>query len=319
MTASAAVRTATPRAQSPFDLADHATYCRWRERKLAEAPTSPVELEVPLADLAHPTAEETAAVLDRCARANMAIYRTTATGDDTPDLRGAVLAMARHFGLADYETHRSAGVDGIVALEVSDAPTQTDFIPYTTRALGWHTDGYYTYESPARLIRAMVLHCVRSAKEGGETALVDQEILYLRLRDESPDLVAALMHPQAMTIPAHIESDGRERPANAGPVFIVDPDTGALNMRFTIRKRHIVWRDDAATRAAVAMLERIMQEDSHVVCCRLAPGQGVICNNVPHLRTAFLDHEGAGRGRLLYRIRSYDRVGGSRAGADGGT
>lgn len=292
----------------PFSLHDDAAYCRWRARKLAEAPTSLNEIEVAVGDLAHPSGAETRAILACCRRANMAVYRAAEPVADTLEARARLIAFARHFGLTRYETHRSADVDGIVALEVSDAPSRTDFIPYTTRALGWHTDGYYTYEGPQRLIRSMLLHCVRAAKEGGDNALIDHDILYIRLRDEDPAYIAALMHPEAMTIPAHVEDDGRERPANVGPVFLIDPDTGLLNMRFTARKRNIAWRDDATTRAAVAALERILDSDPLVLRGRLEPGQGVICNNVPHLRTAFVDFEGDNVGRLLYRIRSYDRI-----------
>lgn len=299
---------------SPFSLDATAAYCRWRDRKLAEAPASLGELEVPVADLERPTAAESEAILDLCRRANMALYRAAEPVADTIEARAKLIAFARHFGLEHYETHRSADVDGMVALEVSDAPSRADFIPYTNRALGWHTDGYYTYEGPSRLIRAMLLHCVRAAREGGESALVDHDILYIRLREENPAYIAALMHPEAMTIPAHIEDDGRERPANVGPVFVVDPDTGALNMRFTARKRNITWRDDPVTKTAVATLERILDTDPLVLKGRLDPGQGVICNNVPHLRTAFVDAEGENKGRLLYRIRSYDRVRDTRTG-----
>lgn len=295
-------------ATSPFALESDAAYCRWRDAKLASATSRIEELSVAVADLARPTVREVQAVLALCARANMAFYRAHAPSGDSLATRRALVAFAHQLGLRQYESHRSAEHDGIVALEVSEAPKQADFIPYTTRALGWHTDGYYTYENPNRLIRSMVLHCVRPAREGGDSALIDHDIIYIRLRDQNPAYITALMHPEAMTIPAHIEADGRERQTNTGPVFLIDPDTGLLNMRFTARKRHIAWRDDAATRAAVVALERILEADPLVVRGRLGAGQGVICNNVPHLRTAFVDEPGEGNGRLLYRIRSYDRV-----------
>ena len=50
------------------------------------------------------------------------------------------------------------------------------------------------------------------------------------------------MRPDAMTIPANVEESGRARPDNPGPVFFVDPRSGALGMRFTARKRNVVWR-----------------------------------------------------------------------------
>jgi hypothetical protein len=42
---------------------------------------------------------------------------------------------------------------------------------------------------------------------------------------------------------------------------------------------------------------------------KLGPGDGVICNNVLHERIGFETDPGPGPGRLLYRIRSYDRIG----------
>ena len=37
----------------------------------------------------------------------------------------------------------------------------------------------------ARRIRSMILHCVRPAAEGGVNALMDHEMAYIALRDES--------------------------------------------------------------------------------------------------------------------------------------
>jgi alpha-ketoglutarate-dependent taurine dioxygenase len=149
----------------------------------------------------------------------------------------------------------------------------------------------------------MVLHCLRAADEGGENALMDPEIAYIRLRDENPDFIAALMHHRAMTIPAN----QGDRP---GPVFAVDPATGALHMRYTARARHIVWRDDPATRAAVAFLTGILAGDGPLRF-RLSPGQGLIANNVLHNRTGFSDNAEIGRARLLYRARYLDRIAGT--------
>jgi hypothetical protein len=154
----------------------------------------------------------------------------------------------------------------------------------------------------------MLLHCVRSAREGGDTGLLDHEIAYIRLRDENPDYIAALMHPEAMTIPANEEADGKTRIENTGPVFVIAPDTGKLTMRYTARKRHVRWREDAATQAAAGALERVMREDPLIMRTRLAPGEGVICNNVLHDRIGFETEQTSEPGRLLYRIRSYDRI-----------
>jgi hypothetical protein len=289
-----------------FSLAEDAAYRRWRDAKLSGYPRSPAQVTVEIADLAAPRDAETKAVLAACRAANMCLYRSRAPRADAPAARPAVAAFAGHLGLRRFEAHRSAAADGIVALEVAAEGPRRGYIPYTTRPMGWHTDGYYNFAGPERMVRAMLLHCVRDARAGGITGLLDPEIAYLRLRDENPAYVAALMHPQAMTIPASREEDGRMRAESAGPVLVVDQATGTLAMRYTARKREIRWRQDAATDSALSALERILREDPLVMRVRLAPGEGVVCNNVLHERSGF-EHE-PGCGRLLYRIRSYDLV-----------
>jgi len=291
-----------------FSLGDDRAYRRWRDTKLADYPRSPDELRVEVAELAAPTAAETQAILAACRRANTCLYRSSQHVGDAQGTRRALAAFARHFGLTQFEAHRSAEADGIVALEVVAQGGRLGYIPYTNRPIGWHTDGYYNYAGPARMIRSMLLHCVRSARDGGENGLLDHEIVYIRLRDDNPDHIAALMHPQAMTIPANEEANGRTRGENTGPVFVLDPATGELAMRYTARKRNIRWREDAATRAAVRALELVLSEDPHIMRIRLAPGEGVICNNVLHDRIGFDTGASDEPVRLIYRIRSYDRI-----------
>ena len=293
--------------RSVFSLGDEGAYRRWRDAKLANYPRSPDELTVDLSALAAPTPAETRAVLSACRQANMCLFRSRQHLDD-PATRRNLAAFAHHFGLLRFEAHRSAEVDGIVALEVAAEGGRLGYIPHTNRPLGWHTDGYYNFQGPARVIRSMLLYCVRSANDGGENGLLDHEIAYIRLRDENPDYIAALMHPEAMTIPANEEANGKTRAENVGPVFVLDPDTGGLAMRYTARKRNIRWREDAATQAAVYALECALNEDSLIMRIRLAPGEGVICNNVLHNRSGFEAGASSQPGRLLYRIRSYDRV-----------
>ena len=143
---------------------------------------------------------------------------------------------------------------------------------------------------------------------GGINRLLDPEIAYIRLRDEDPSLIAALMRSDTMTIPAGEAAGGRLRPDNAGPVVFVDPRSGALGMRFTARRRNVSWRDDPVTQRAVRSLLAVLRDDPLIVETRLAAGQGVICNNVLHDRSAF-----SGGSRLLYRVRYKDRVDGSGA------
>lgn len=235
----------------------------------------------------------------------MALY-SFPTGRDEQKLRGDLLSFGVRLGLTALEDHRSAEADGIVRIEAKDAGGRAGYIPYTDQPISWHTDGYYNFHGAGRSVQAMLLHCVRDAPAGGQNRLLDPEIAYIRLRDLDPALIAALMNPQAMTIPANIEADGRVRSANTGPVFFIDPATGALGMRFTARKRSISWHDDAATRCAAAALIGVLKSEPLMMQVRLAPGQGLICNNVLHDRAAFERNQASSR--LLFRIRYHGRI-----------
>lgn len=300
-------RGSPPAAGDPFDLAGDADYRRWRDWKLSCAPAAIEELYVEISDLANPTAAEREAIVAACRRSNMAVY-----GCRRPPHEGALEAALHSFaaalGLRRPEAHLCADEDGLTALQVAEGGRRGGYIPYSNRALGWHTDGYYNL--PGEQIRAVLLHCAADAADGGENALLDHEIAYIRLRDADPAYVSALMHPDAMTVPANREDGIEIRPARSGPVFSVDPATDALHMRFTSRARHIVWRDDPATRAAVEFVADLLAGGEPLVLRnRLAPGQGLIGNNVLHNRTGFEDDPG--RKRLVYRARYLNRVEGT--------
>ncbi len=289
---------------SPFDLDQHEAYERWRAAKLAAHPTRVDELVVDVVDPRRLTAHERAALLDRCARANMVVYRSPVTAEDKelPRLLGAQLGLQR------LDANWLADEDGIssiaVAADEEEGGPKGEFIPYTNKPIRWHTDGYY--HPQARRIEGMILHCVRNAGEGGVSGLVDHERLYLALRDANPGWVRALMAPDAMTIPARTDDSGVARPAQSGPVFYLRPD-GGLQMRYTARTRSIEWKDEPATRAAVAAIEQLLADNPPwVFRLLLQPGMGIVANNVPHERSAFADDPQ--RPRLLYRARYLDHV-----------
>lgn len=289
----------------PFDLDDDGAYKAWRERKLAAYPRTIENLTVEIADAAALTPAEHAAICERCALANMAVYRLAGPPRDERAQRAAVLALGPQLGLTAVEDHRSRDGDGLVAIEVVESGGRLGYIPYTSRPIAWHTDGYYNFHGPGHAVQAMLLHCVRDA-EGGDNRLLDHEIAYIRLRDEDPAHIAAMMHADAMAIPENVEPDGKVRPENVGPVFYIDPRSGALGMRYTARTRSIRWREDAATQRAVAALARILAEEPLTLTTRLRPGMGLICNNVLHDRTGFTP--GASGGRLIYRIRYHGLI-----------
>lgn len=287
-----------------FDLADDAAYAAWRSRKLGEHPRTLEELIVEVGDPRELTAAQRRAIVERCARANMAIYAGR-TGSD-PD-KEIPRRLGRQLGLLTLDGNYLADDDGISPIAVAEEGTRTVFIPYTTRPIKWHTDGYYN--PPDRRIRGMVLHCVQSAHEGGGNQLMDHEICYILLRDRDPEHIRALMAPDAMTIPLREEEGAVARGDRSGPVFSVDED-GCLHMRYTARTRSIAWKDDAATRAAVEALGAVLASDCpYIFRGRLEPGMGLVCNNVLHDRQAFANS--AQRKRLIYRARYYERVSGS--------
>ena len=286
---------------NPFDLDDERAYRVWREAKLGDAPRNADALMVELRDPAALTAAERAALIDRCARYNMALYRSPISGEH----KALPRELGRQLGLLNLDANWLADEDGISPITVRDgAGPAGGFIPYTNRAIKWHTDGYY---HPAqRGIRAMILHCVRPAASGGANHLLDHELAYIALRDADPAHVRALMAEDAMTIPARTDEDGVARPAQTGPVFSVDA-AGFVHMRYTARTRSIEWKAAPATRAALACLEALLGGDSpQVQRVRLEPGMGLVANNVLHDREAFIDDPQ--RPRLLYRARYLDRV-----------
>ncbi len=285
----------------PFDPEDSAAYAAWREAKLSHLPCPHQPL--PINDPRRLSEEEKLALLSRCRRYNFAIYefrQETAVGDKT-----AVFELGRQLGLVRLDANPCAGEDSISSIQLNSGRLHRAYIPYTQRPLNWHTDGYYN--PVERRIRGFILHCVRDADSGGDTALLDPDLAYIGVRDSDPLALRALMHPLALTVPPNNSTGGAVRGAVSGPVFSVDPVSGCLHMRYTARTRSVIWRRDRSTRHAAELLREILHDSSSLVVRRhLLPGQGVVCNNVLHSRTGFAD-DANGR-RLLYRARYHDRV-----------
>ncbi len=288
-------------AATPFDPANDTLYAEWRDKKLKGYPTTTADLLVELNDPRALSDSEYDALLMRIRKSNMALYVGKTGSDPDPEIP---LSLGRHFGLQRLDHNWLGDNSGLTSLTVVDSGTRQHYIPYTDRPIKWHTDGYY---NPAeRQIHGLLLHCVESAASGGENALMDHEIVYIQLRDRNPDYIRALMQPNVMTIPARIEQGGIARQEESGPVFALTPE-GELHMRFTERKRNIIWCDDPLAMEALAYLHELLCSDSpYILRGRLEPGMGLISNNILHDRTAFNDDHN--HKRLLYRARYYDRI-----------
>lgn len=290
-----------PSTPSPFNLEQDTVYREWRDRKLAGYPQRVEQLLVEVRDPRNLSENEYQALLQRCRKTNMALYASGTGNDPDPEI---ALALGRRFGLNRLDRNWLGDDSGLTSLTAVAGGVRQHYIPYTDRPIKWHTDGYYN--PPDRQIHGLLLHCVESAESGGENALLDHEIAYILLRDRNPDYIRVLTAPDAMTIPARTESGEVARETEPGPVFSLTSE-GELHMRFTERKRNIVWKQDPLTLEAVAYLKELLAGDSpYIFRGRLEPGMGLISNNVLHDRAGFRD--GDTSKRLLYRARYYDRI-----------
>ena len=166
----------------------------------------------------------------------------------------------------------------------------------------------------------MLLHCARPADEGGESKFMDHEVAYILLRDENPDYIKALMQEDVLTIPANVLDGKVIRAAQTGPVFSLNSQ-GQLHMRYSARKRNIEWKQDTPTLEAVAFIEKLFEDNSnpssspgsssnskYIIKHTLKAGEGIICRNALHCRTAYVDSDNPEKKRLLFRGRFHDEL-----------
>ncbi len=283
---------------SPFDLNNQSAYQQWREAKLKHYPYKAEQLIVEINNPQQLTNAEREELMRIYRKTNMVVYISQA--GTNPDKRIAS-GLAEQFSLTNLDNNMGSD-DGITSLQVSSVSGRERYIPYSNKAIHWHTDGYYNKLN--KQIHALNLHCVRPAKAGGENALMDHDIAYIYLRDKNPDYIRALMMDDAMTIPANINNGITIRPDRKGPVFSVWKNS-ILHMRYTARAHNVIWKSDETTQAAVKALDDLLHsDDARIFRLTLQSGWGLMSNNVLHDRSGFDDDQSATR--LLYRLRYYD-------------
>ena len=84
---------------TPFDLDNDAAYRLWRDAKRASHPLQAQDLVVDVADPRALTNAERQALLQRCATANMAIYRSPLTNED----KGIPRKLAAQLGQFEFK------------------------------------------------------------------------------------------------------------------------------------------------------------------------------------------------------------------------
>jgi hypothetical protein len=287
-----------------LDLNDEAAYLQWVEEKKAAYENRKLNDFPLIVDIQNDGSIDDSAlnIIDEHIRAyNFALYRMVGEIDDHLQ---AVKHIGRQMGLQELDKNLCAREDRTTKLTVQDNGRAHQYIPYSNKAIGWHTDGYYN--PMHQRVLAMVLHCEQPAAEGGENQLLDPDMLYIHLRNQNPAFIQALSQPQVMCIPENIEDGVLIRPQTCSAVFLQEQDH-ALAMRYSKRKRNIIWADDVLTREALVCLEEYLESDSpYHIRYRLKAGEGVINNNVLHTRTGFIDSSESKR--VFYRARYYNRI-----------
>ncbi len=279
-----------------FDLDANDDYLRWRDEKLAAYPRGIGELVVELGDMSVLTPAEKAAIMERVERANLCVV----TAGAAPLEMDSLLALGRQLGVSHTDkSARHAQSD-----ELTDSGILNRAIPFSTRHVNWHTDA--TYYGSHRTIEALFLLCKRPALQGGSNKVLDNEMLYIHLRDRDPDALRVLMREDCFNY--RDPASGEIHPERGGKVFWTNAD-GHLCHRFSFRKTDMAWSADTDVAAARAVLEAsIAAEAAHVIEGRLESGMGLVSNNVLHTREKLVDSDDPAQKRLLFRARFYDRV-----------
>lgn len=286
---------------SPFLLENEGAYQAWRLRKLKLREQLPASRVFEL-DHEHRLPQSLLPQL----RLQVSAFNFVLFQSESEISKSEFLRLNRQFGLFRLDSNLGADVDKVTSLRVvSDSDERAQYIPYTNRALNWHTDGYYNPQG--RCIDAFALYCVNQAERGGGNYLFDHELMYILIRDQAPDLLAALMDDDLMRIPPNIQNGRVIRAQESGPVFSIQTDSCGLNMRYTSRPRNIVWKSDKRSERALNLVREILMDSDAVIDLRLQNNQGIVCNNLLHGRQAFHD-QGEQSSRLIYRARYYDAI-----------
>jgi len=294
-------------AMQPFNLSDQIEFESWAENKQSlysderlQALLRPIEISADGSISKNELALFSARIRDY----NFAVYRVT--NNDRFETSG-IKNLARQIGLKELDAHLCVGEDLISTItdtsQISGDLRRT-YIPYSNKALSWHTDGYYNPFH--QRVQAFILYCQHAAGSGGDNSFIDPEMIYLHLRRENPAYIEALCKADVMRIPENMQDQTCIRAETASSVFQVSEDYSQLDMRFSQRKRHIIWRDDTTTHQALEYLNDLLNAGSAwCINYRLQSGEGVISNNVLHRRSAYKDDV---EPRLYIRARYYNRI-----------
>jgi len=270
-------------------------YKRWEDKKLESFTQNISDLTVEIRNPNIVSKPEKSMVISILEQHNLVFFHIN--NNKYAD-KSCIKKLAHDLGLGDYEYDSKSDVDGLTEIkDHHDEQLSTEYIPYTNKELKWHTDGYYNDESNS--ILSWLLFCRSQAEKGGKNKYFDHEIAYILFNHESKHL-GDLMKSDAYCIPKNSMSDRKEI---YNPVFNFFSEK--LHMKFSMREKNIIWNKDCLE--AVAILKKIINDSSEFhIEKKFTEGEGVITNNVIHMRTSFTNSEN--KHRLLYRLRSKKKV-----------
>lgn len=294
-------------------LDNYDQYCRWRDVKLN---TIPKDADNYLVEIDNPEQLSNAQKQQILINTNAynfsllyikhhAHYHTNLSANisDKNAITNVIVALNAQLKLKDYDSNLYAKHNGLSYIKQSTDKNQQDFIPYTNKALKWHTDGYYNNDDS--YIRSFSMYCVQNATNGGENSWFDYDIAYILLREQNPELANALCANNSFIIPQHTVDGVVRRAKFSGAVFLIDNKTNKLTMRYSQRTHNIIWSNDVVV--AKDALDNILATNTEYrFNHKLDIGQALVCNNILHNRAAFITENPP---RLMLRGRYFNSIG----------
>ena len=270
-------------------------YKRWKDKKLESFTRNIDHLTVQVSNPNSISKPEKNKVISLLRSNNLAFFNIDNISYKD---KSSIKRFAFQIGLGDYEFDSRSDDDGLTEIkEHKHNDKISEYIPYTTKELNWHTDGYYNNKDNS--ILSWLLFCNTQSEKGGVNKYLDHEISYILFNDVS-NKIKDLMLENTCCIPENLMT-GRKDVLN--PVYMFDDEK--LHMKFSMRKKNIIWND--ASLKAINILKSIIEDSSEYhITKKFTEGEGVITNNVIHKRTAFTNSKN--KNRLLYRLRSKRRV-----------
>jgi gamma-butyrobetaine dioxygenase len=195
---------------------------------------------------------------------------------DVPVRPGMVLEVAASFGFV-RETNYGAVFD----VRVEPAPGN---LAFTSRKISPHTDNPYRDPVPT----VQLLHCLRTADDGGDTGLVDGFAAAAALRAADVEAFETLARTAA---PFGYIDSGTELRASQ-PLIQLSPRGRVRGVRFNHRSAQPLQLPDAEVTAFYAAYRRwacLLGQPERQLNLRLAEGDCLIFDNtrILHARTAF--------------------------------